>query len=152
MESARGRGKRSPWPACSRTIVPVNIVWVGLQLSCLPRELVHIAVFDKENYMSWSVMRWLWLKLFSATTDLSGCMSQICSWCCFILLLIDQPVCLTLEGGIGRLFSDIDNYHSSLHDISEEWRSHLHHYWILKSHIWCTHSARQLDMAFLCFI
>jgi hypothetical protein len=40
-------------------------------------------------WVSWNLMRWSWLSLCSATTDLSGCPSRMCWWCSFILVSMD---------------------------------------------------------------
>lgn len=38
-----------PWPAESKAILPVHIVWVELELICLPGKLVHVARFCRED-------------------------------------------------------------------------------------------------------
>lgn len=43
--------------------------------------------------MSWNFMRWSWLTLCSAPTNLSGCPDHMFRWCSFILVFIDGPVC-----------------------------------------------------------
>jgi hypothetical protein len=38
-----------PWPAESQAILPVHIVWVELELICLPDKSVHVPRFGRED-------------------------------------------------------------------------------------------------------